>query len=541
MVELGEQVFYFVPKKLRAKLSLRWRLGTFLGNAQATNECYVGAANGDVVKTRSIVRVVEPNRWSLKAIEGIKGTPHCFRPQSLTETDAHIEELLEPGEHADDEDAINAAVDESLEKPEFQKVDKQLRITRSDLQQFGYTEACPKCIDIENGGKRDWLRHTTNCKLRLYLAFKENNHSKWQTVKHLFEDPEFKKAELDREGAKDVPAASSERLVFEQNTPQASRSRDANAVGEDDMADDEPLDAAMDNAFSLPEEDVADLFAPDDEDMPRAEVAVDDTDAMIDSLRMAGVDRTTAISTAQAMYGVRHTQATPSVMEMYGRSIHDLIRRRNLNIEGLGALDLRTVKADGNPWNFNKKSDRKMARDLVSQQQPEWIIGSPPCTPFSIWNFGIHFKKMSPAKVEAMLEEGRVHLAFVSSHYRMQMRRGKYFLHEHPATALSWREEQIASIARDPTVHVVVGDQCQYGLVTPSAEDKSKLMPALKPTRFMTNSHIMSRQLDKRCPKDHVHQQLVGNRCKDAAFYPAPLVKAMLKGITLQFEHDRQM
>ena len=124
MVELGEQVFYFVPKKLRAKLSLRWRLGTFLGNAQATNECYVGSANGDVVKTRSIVRVVEPSRWSLKAVEGIKGTPHCFRPHSATDTDAHIEELLEPGEHVDDEAAIDAAMDESLEKPEFQTVDK---------------------------------------------------------------------------------------------------------------------------------------------------------------------------------------------------------------------------------------------------------------------------------------------------------------------------------------------------------------------------------------------------------------------------------
>ena len=85
MVEFGEQVFYYVPKRLRAKLNLRWRLGTFLGNAQSTNECYVAAANGDVIRTRAITRVVEASRWSATAIKDIKGIPNCFRPSSPTE------------------------------------------------------------------------------------------------------------------------------------------------------------------------------------------------------------------------------------------------------------------------------------------------------------------------------------------------------------------------------------------------------------------------------------------------------------------------
>ena len=167
-----------------------------------------------------------------------------------------------------------------------------MRITRSDLQLFGYTEGCPKCTDIENGGNRNWIRHDDNCKLRLYLAFKESNHSKWQTVKHLFENPEFKKNELDREGAKELPAANSERLLFEQDASQARDSLAANAIGEEDMVDDEPIDAAMEAQLNLPEEDVADIFAEDDEEMPCVDEAVDGTDAMIDYLRMAKVDRT---------------------------------------------------------------------------------------------------------------------------------------------------------------------------------------------------------------------------------------------------------
>ena len=73
--EFGEQVFYFVPKRLRAKLNLRWRVGTFLGNAQSTNECNVASSNGHVNKARPVIRVTLGSRWSRPAIEQICGTP----------------------------------------------------------------------------------------------------------------------------------------------------------------------------------------------------------------------------------------------------------------------------------------------------------------------------------------------------------------------------------------------------------------------------------------------------------------------------------
>ena len=53
----------------------------------------------------------------------------------------------------------------------------------------------------------------------------------------------------------------------------------------------------------------------------------------------------------------------------------------------------------------------------------------------------------------------------------------------------------------------------------------------MKPTRFMTNSIHMQLQLSKRCDHSHKHQQLIGGRCADAAFYPLGLVKAILTGI----------
>ena len=61
-VEFGEQVFYYVPKRARSKLCLRWRLGTYLGMAPNTNESFIANVDGNVMKSRSVARVVMASR-----------------------------------------------------------------------------------------------------------------------------------------------------------------------------------------------------------------------------------------------------------------------------------------------------------------------------------------------------------------------------------------------------------------------------------------------------------------------------------------------
>ena len=91
----------------------------------------------------------------------------------------------------------------------------------------------------------------------------------------------------------------------------------------------------------------------------------------------------------------------PTFIELYGRgSILEAAHgcRRNLNLQGLGALDLRTNKPGGTPWDFNVAADREMARALVIETCPTWIIGSPPCTAFSKLNTNLNFGKMDPCR-----------------------------------------------------------------------------------------------------------------------------------------------
>ena len=112
---------------------------------------------------------------------------------------------------------------------------------------------------------------------------------------------------------------------------------------------------------------------------------------------------------------------------------------------------------------------------MIDQQNPDWIMGAPPCTALAIWKYAMNFPNTNPDKVKEQLAEGRVHLNFVASLYRRQIAKGKYDVHEHPATALSRKEDVIEALARHPLSHVVTADQCRHGLVTPPAEDPKKM------------------------------------------------------------------
>lgn len=85
--KFGERVYHSTPKRGRAKMNMRWRMGTYLGHSSTSNEVFVGLKNRNVIKVRSIVRVAEPDRWrhQLK-VHRIAGAPERMRqPRSMEE------------------------------------------------------------------------------------------------------------------------------------------------------------------------------------------------------------------------------------------------------------------------------------------------------------------------------------------------------------------------------------------------------------------------------------------------------------------------
>ena len=61
----------------------------------------------------------------------------------------------------------------------------------------------------------------------------------------------------------------------------------------------------------------------------------------------------------------------------------------------------------------------------------------------------------------------------------------RWFLHEHPVGATSWRAKAVQRVMKMTGAHCVTADQCQYGLTT---DVKGEKRPARKRARFMSNA-----------------------------------------------------
>lgn len=75
LVDFWERVLWHVPKRLRAKLDLRWRLGVYVGDAASSNEYYLALPIENVVKSKSIVQVIPSGRWDHKSLLAVQGIP----------------------------------------------------------------------------------------------------------------------------------------------------------------------------------------------------------------------------------------------------------------------------------------------------------------------------------------------------------------------------------------------------------------------------------------------------------------------------------
>jgi hypothetical protein len=120
--------------------------------------------------------------------------------------------------------------------------------------------------------------------------------------------------------------------------------------------------------------------------------------------------------------------------------------------------------------------------------------------------------------------------------YELQVSEGRYFLHEHPNSASSWRYECMHRLIINPLIGSVVSNMCQYGMM--QLDDDGIERHVKKPTRWLSNSPFILNELDKRCAGDHHHVQLLGGKAKAAQVYPKRLCSAILKGLKKQLTCD---
>eukprot|EP00972_Heterocapsa_arctica_P110183 16223057-Heterocapsa_arctica.AAC.1 len=71
---------------------------------------------------------------------------------------------------------------------------------------------------------------------------------------------------------------------------------------------------------------------------------------------------------------------------------------------------------------------------------------------------------MAPDQKSKMLSRARVHLHVCFELYNMQLSEGRYFLHEHPATATSWSDPKVVAFMKKAGVASTIMHACQYGM-----------------------------------------------------------------------------
>jgi len=145
----------------------------------------------------------------------------------------------------------------------------------------------------------------------------------------------------------------------------------------------------------------------DNDDGPMAPEEDDEDDMM--GLLQAGMPNDVAkdflnIYELFLIQGASRGVARAKVAELFSppRVTEEIRRMPNLTIEGGQTYDIFADK-DGRKWNFLKASDRKAVRKEIEDLKPFFVIGSPPCTPFSSLRFFNKDKKSYKEK----LVEGR--------------------------------------------------------------------------------------------------------------------------------------
>ena len=114
-------------------------------------------------------------------------------------------------------------------------------------------------------------------------------------------------------------------------------------------------------------------------------------------------------------------------------SLSDLanIQNKGLPIDGLCAMDLRTLNPNGQALDFGKREDRVLATRMIREFKPTWTISSLPCTACSSWN-NLNHSFMMQEDVDDRMQNGRLHPKFAMEVCKYQLDMGRHFAHEHP-------------------------------------------------------------------------------------------------------------
>jgi hypothetical protein len=107
--------------------------------------------------------------------------------------------------------------------------------------------------------------------------------------------------------------------------------------------------------------------------------------------------------------------------------------------------------------------------------------------------------RRDPKTVAEELRIGKAHMNFCIDVYRMQMRSGRHFAHEHPAGSTSWNMPEVKQFILEYGIESVKMNMCSFGM---TSRDEEGIGLVAKPTRILSSSPEILKRVDRPCVAD---------------------------------------
>ena len=564
-----ESVMFKLPSKgpmsnPRGNMGSQWSSGIYLGFCRNSNEHILGTTEG-VKYARAIQRRPYEEQWKTEPVAELRATPYSMR------------EKHEPG----------VVFDEPVDRhppPEEKPVPmpRNFRVARKDVQNptIGFTVNCPRCEHIRAYGEgKPGQTHTATCRARVMVELGKTVEGQVrldaaeQRVDRALGEfldrhaPSETHAQASSSQQAAVPRAeqvNEEEMEQSQSAPRGDSMEDTNEqIERDEPMDADHLEYAPTGAGMRTEKSIYGIVNKTEPwsrlanrpETPKPCNAYDDYGQEACNLLsigpeldegMLGEDMCVLLMSqyigSKDYRRERRQGASRMVSEVFSppRVTKALSRFPGAQLLPGFALDLTCNDVDDNqPWDFDRKDKREKARMMLREQRPLFLIGSPDCTAFSSWQ-ALNALRRDPGTIHREYVRARLHLDFCCQLYAEQVEGGRYFIHEHPETATSWREPCVQRIIDIECVGVSVAHMCQYGL-------QAQGEPLKKPTKFISNSACVLAKLQRRCTgvggmcshkPGQRHRHCEGKIARDAQEYIQSLCHAMIRGMHDQLIKD---
>ena len=540
LAEFGEKVLYQPMAKYNKnrKLDVRWEYGVFLGVDAKTNELIIGG-EGATTRAWSFRRLTADKRWDKEMVKAVRGSP--------AGPDFELKITADP------------MIQEPMEKPQAKPPGVQsFRVTHKDIVNYGYTPGCRGCRAARAGGRQQG--HDDACRRRIMDELIKTTEGK-------------KRVELDEETRKEKKARLDETTKQSGNGQQKTEEKRDEKDERAPSGEDKGVDMSVD--MGGPPNSGADQDVGRSSSSCPAGASSSSSSGINDgvptgtvpSIGPKGMDDDEGAMRPEKKARFEEVQEKPDdVQEPPDKKMRKDLKAlshpeeqendgwthvceifspprvtrwaSHAKLNPGWSVDEKVKKENGRGWDLRLKPDQDSVMKMVSRDAPALLIGCPPCTMFSQMQTA-NKKRIAREVWEARLDEAKDMMKFAVKAYREQHRQGRYFLHEHPRWATSWKMPEMRNLMQQEGVFVVHADMCRFGLTTTSKHGRG---PVKKPTTFVTNSQCLAEELGKLCQGCSYHITLEGgSKTRAAGIYTDELCKAITRALKKQLVLDGEI